>query len=220
MEILHHLRTGDRRLVRWGAAALTALALAACGREVKRRTTMPVDTAARATIPTVDTAATAGTAATGPDTAHASIPAESAAPTEPASPSLIASSDSAAGDSIFHGRGRCFTCHGQRGEGTARLGPALTDSARLGRNGSLAAIRDVIANGVAAPKTASVAMPAYAGALSPEQIARAAAYVYALAHPGSVVSDTTAPAAAHADTATHAHVPTAPPADSTHARHP
>lgn len=214
------MRTGHRHLVRWGVAALTALALAACGREVRRRTTVPVDTAARATIPTIDTAAAANTAAAGPDTANIASPAESAAPTEPASPSRIASSDSAAGDSIFHGRGRCFTCHGQRGEGTARLGPALTDSARLGSNGALAAIRDVIANGVAVPKTASVAMPAYAGALSPEQIARAAAYVYALAHPGSVVSDTTTPVAAHADTTTHAHGPTAPPADSTHARHP
>jgi mono/diheme cytochrome c family protein len=216
MEVLHHVRTGDRRLVRWGAVALTALALAACGREVKRREPgVPIDTAARATIPTVDTAATAA-----PDTAHALPPAEGAAPTEPAAPVLIASSDSAAGDSVFHGKGRCFTCHGQRGEGTARLGPALTDSTKLGSNGTLAAIRDVIANGVAVPKTASVAMPAYAAVLSPEQIARAAAYVYTLAHPGVVVSDTTAPLAAHADTTTHARASISPPADSTHTRHP
>jgi mono/diheme cytochrome c family protein len=213
VEVLHHLRSGDLAIVRrWHAVVLTALAITACGREVKRGTVVPADTAARATIPAIDTAAAA------PDTAAVAPPAEGAAAAVPATPTFVASADSAAGDSIFHGKGRCFTCHGQRGEGTARLGPALTDSTKLGANGSLAAIHDVIANGVAVPKAASVAMPAYAGALSPQEIARAAAYVYALAHPGSVVTDTTPPAGAHHDSAAHASM--IPATDSTHARQP
>jgi mono/diheme cytochrome c family protein len=111
-------------------------------------------------------------------------------PAESVAPSLVLAVDSAAGDTIFHGRGRCFTCHGASGEGTPRLGPSLSDSTWLDVNGSLAALREVIANGIATPRSFSVAMPAYTGALTPSEIARVAAYVYTLSHRGVVVSDT------------------------------
>jgi mono/diheme cytochrome c family protein len=184
--------------MRWSATALAVFVVAACGREVKRGVAVTVDTAAQATLPTsrIDTAA--------PDTSiqpqHQEHPAGSP-PAEPEPPIFIAITDSAAGDALFHGKGRCFTCHGQRGEGTARLGPALTDTTTLTSSASLDVIRTVIANGVAVPKAASVAMPAYSGMLSEQEIARVAAYVYALAHPGRVVPDS-APSATLGDSTT------------------
>ncbi|MBX6331423.1 MAG: c-type cytochrome [Gemmatimonadaceae bacterium] len=183
--------------MRWRTTALAVLVLAACRGE-HAPGAVPIDTAA--SLPTMDTASR-----TGFDTTRAPIAPESStvtAPTPPAAPSVVLIADSAAGDTLFHRKGRCFTCHGLRGAGTPRLGPALTDSTWLETDGSLDAIRRVIADGVARPKAFSVAMPAYAGTLAPAEIARIAAYVYSLSHPGSAVADT-----AHADT-------TAAPRDS------
>jgi mono/diheme cytochrome c family protein len=184
--------------VRWRATALAALALAACRGE-RAPGAVPIDTAA--SLPTMDTASR-----TGFDTTRASSASDSSgvsAPTPPPAPSVVLIADSAAGDTLFHRKGRCFTCHGLRGAGTPRLGPGLTDSTWLETDGSLDAIRRVITDGVARPKAFSVAMPAYAGTLAPWEIARIAAYVYSLSHPGSAVADT-----ARADT-------TAAPRDST-----
>jgi cytochrome c oxidase cbb3-type subunit 3 len=104
-------------------------------------------------------------------------------------PSTITVADSGAGDRLFHGKGRCFTCHGERGQGTPRLGPSLTDSEWLAGNGSLTSIEYVIAHGVAVPRASSVGMPAYSDMLDSSEIALTAAYVYALAHPGSTMAD-------------------------------
>jgi mono/diheme cytochrome c family protein len=195
------------------------LALTACHGE-RTHGAVPIDTAA--SLPTMDTATRAGA-----DTAHLIAPADTAnagTSTTPAAPSIVLLADSAAGDTIFHEKGRCFTCHGQRGEGTARLGPNLADTTWLNGTGSLAAIRGVIANGVAVPKAFSVAMPAYAGMLTADEIARVASFVYTLSHPGAAVADTAAPADTSAmprDTGTAAphptplpHAPT-PTADTT-----
>jgi mono/diheme cytochrome c family protein len=145
---------------------------------------VPIDTAA--VMPTPDTAPTADSSMLDSATANAAaIDSLSSIPT-PAVPSSIALADSSAGDRLFHGKGRCFTCHGERGQGTPRLGPALSDSEWLAGSGSLTSISDVIAHGVAVPKAASVAMPAYASMLTEREIALTAAYVYTLAHPGSI----------------------------------
>lgn len=173
---------------------LAALALAACRSEV-RRGEVPVDTAA---VPMLDTATRAAGALTAPaapgaapDTLLATGAPSAALGVEPGGATVVLAADSAAGDSIFHGKGRCFTCHGMRGEGAPGLAPSLVDSTWLNGGGSYYAMADVIARGVAVPKAAAVAMPAYAGTLTPEEIARTAAYVYALSHPGATIADTT-----------------------------
>jgi mono/diheme cytochrome c family protein len=102
----------------------------------------------------------------------------------------ISVADSAAGDSIFHRQGRCFTCHGAAGEGMATLGPPLLDSQWLHGDGSIAFIERVIATGVAEPKAANIAMPAFEAQLSPDQIRAVASYVYVLSRPDAMQSDT------------------------------
>ena len=132
-----------------------------------------------------------------------------------APPVVLTHADSAAGDVLYHRRGRCFTCHGGQGRGTAKLGPDLADSLWLNGDSSFAAIRSVIASGVATPRQFSVAMPAYAGTLSDSDLTHIAAYVYSLSHPGVLRSDSAATdTAQRADTV---HVAGPPPAhDTTH----
>lgn len=142
----------------------------------------------------VDTAAAMPLAGTGAESAAArptTVPLESATVVA-AVPVVIQPADSAAGFALYHGKGRCFTCHGGLGRGTAKLGPDLTDTAWLNGDSSVAGIRGVIATGVATPRQFSVAMPAYAGMLDDSDLTRLAAYVYTLSHP-SAVSHSPAP---------------------------
>jgi mono/diheme cytochrome c family protein len=158
--------------------------LGACGKEVERGGVIPVDTAA--IMPVLDTTPSKTTGVTpGPID---SIGSDSAA-APPTILSAVAASDSAAGSLLFHGKGRCFTCHGEGGQGTPRLGSALTDTDWSSGNGSLASIVDVMTHGVALPERGSVAMPGYAGMLTAREIALTAAYVYTLSHPGSTAVD-------------------------------
>ncbi|HJU65838.1 MAG TPA: c-type cytochrome [Gemmatimonadaceae bacterium] len=103
---------------------------------------------------------------------------------------IVSAADSAAGDSIFHRQGRCFTCHGAAGEGMATLGPALLDDRWLHGDGSVAFIERIIASGVATPKEANIAMPAFEAQLTAEQIRAVASYVYVLARPDAMQRDT------------------------------
>lgn len=148
---------------------------------------MPIDTAA--VMPMLDTAPATDSSAPADSAADSTTLDSLSAATFPDVSSTIAAADSVAGDELFHGKGRCFTCHGDRGQGTEQLGPTLTDSEWLSGNGSLASVEYVIAHGVAAPKATSVAMPAYSAMLSAKEIALTAAYVYAIAHPGSTKAD-------------------------------
>lgn len=187
-----------------GAAALAALLLAACGGSEGRKSgPIPVDTAARMPLDTTISA---------PDTAAPSVLPESDTSASPAPTpvTIVFRSDSAAGDLLYHGKGRCFTCHGDHGTGTAGLGPDLTDSTWLDIDGSLPSIALSIAQGVAAPRQFSVAMPSYASVLSPVEIGRVAAYVFTLSHPGWTTADSTAHDSARATDST-ARRPTAPP---------
>jgi mono/diheme cytochrome c family protein len=79
------------------------------------------------------------------------------------------------GRAIFHGRGTCFACHGQKLEGT-QIAPTLMPHAwRDAKNGEFAAIYYVATHGV--PSTLMVAYP---GGISPEQALAVASYVWSV----------------------------------------
>jgi mono/diheme cytochrome c family protein len=86
------------------------------------------------------------------------------------------------GDSVFHGKGHCFACHGADAEGLPNAGSALT----LGLNfipAEIAAIDSVIVYGIPEPITRSaIAMPARGGKsdLSTDEALAAAAYVWVI----------------------------------------
>lgn len=164
-------------------------ALAACHGESKGGR-VPIDTAAA--MPLAGTASAESTVAP-------PVPLESAN-VAPATPVVIEPADSAAGYALYHGRGRCFTCHGGLGRGTAKLGPDLTDTTWLNGDSSFTGIRGVIASGVATPRQFSVAMPAYAGMLDDSDLTRLAAYVYTLSHPSAVSHSPTPPGSTRTDT--------------------
>ncbi|HET6797165.1 MAG TPA: c-type cytochrome [Gemmatimonadales bacterium] len=86
------------------------------------------------------------------------------------------------GDSVFHGKGHCFACHGADAEGLPNAGSALT----LGLNlipSEVAAIDSVIVYGIPERITRSaIAMPARGGKsdLSTDECLAAAAYVWVI----------------------------------------
>lgn len=170
---------------------MLSVALAACHGE-KKGSNVPVDTAAA--LPLAGPPNAESTATIAPP-----VPLESTA-VAPAAPVVIQPADSAAGYALYHGRGRCFTCHGGLGRGTAKLGPDLTDTTWLNGDSSFTGIRGVIASGVATPRQFSVAMPAYAGMLDDSELTRLAAYVYTLSHPSAVSHSPTPPESTRADT--------------------
>ena len=87
----------------------------------------------------------------------------------------------AAGARLF-GAASCAGCHGADAKGSA-VGPDLTSGTWLWGDGSLASIGDIIAKGVAAPKTYRSPMPAMGGApLSADDLAAVSAYVWAVGH--------------------------------------
>jgi cytochrome c5 len=87
-----------------------------------------------------------------------------------------------AGDSVFHGKGHCFACHGADGEGLPNAGSALT----LGLNFvplEWQAIDSVIMLGIPEVVTRSaIAMPPRGGKsdLSTDELREVAAYVWAI----------------------------------------
>jgi glucose/arabinose dehydrogenase/cytochrome c5 len=91
----------------------------------------------------------------------------------------------ALGDRIFHGQvggATCTGCHGADAAGTP-LGPNLTGRTWLWGDGSYAAIKKIITDGVPEPKRYRSPMPPMGGAqLTPDQVSAVAAYVWALSH--------------------------------------
>jgi len=128
--------------------------------------------------------------AAGAQGATDSLPVPSAAPAAGGAAGAIALADSAAGDALYRGAGKCVGCHGAVGEGASTLGPSLRDSAWTSGDGSVAGIERVIANGAPAGGAFRIAMPAYASQLGIADIQRVASYVYTLSHPGAVAADT------------------------------
>jgi mono/diheme cytochrome c family protein len=86
------------------------------------------------------------------------------------------------GDSVFHGKGHCFACHGADAEGLPNAGSALT----LGLNfvpSDVEAIDSIIVYGIPEPITRSaIAMPARGGKsdLSTDECLAAAVYVWVI----------------------------------------
>jgi mono/diheme cytochrome c family protein len=115
---------------------------------------------------------------------EAAPPAAEAAPAAMTAqlPAGVTAEMVAEGNTLFHGAGICFTCHGQNGTGVTGLGPALGDGEWLHSDGSYEAIVNQIMNGVTATASKTgVAMPAKGGsAITDDQVKAVAAYVYSL----------------------------------------
>jgi mono/diheme cytochrome c family protein len=101
------------------------------------------------------------------------------AQTAPAAPSAATI---AQGDSIFHGKGNCYACHGANAQGA--VGPNLTDAEWIHSDGSYDAIVKQITTGV--PKEESkcgIPMPPKGGStITDDEVKAVAAYVYSLGH--------------------------------------
>jgi mono/diheme cytochrome c family protein len=79
------------------------------------------------------------------------------------------------GRAIFHGKGTCFACHGQKLEGS-QIAPTLMPHAwRDAKNGEFAAIYHVATHGV--PSTLMVAYP---GGISAAEALAVASYVWSV----------------------------------------
>jgi glucose/arabinose dehydrogenase/mono/diheme cytochrome c family protein len=89
------------------------------------------------------------------------------------------------GQSVYRGQvggAACTGCHGDAGQGTP-LGPDLTGKKWLWGDGSYAAIKKAITEGVSQPKQYRSPMPPMGGAqLTPDQVSAVAAYVWSLSH--------------------------------------
>ena len=84
------------------------------------------------------------------------------------------------GDSVYHGPGNCYACHGTKGEGL--VGPNLTDSEWIHGKGTYEEIVTQISDGVPKEKSKSgIPMPPKGGStISDEDVKAVAAYVLSL----------------------------------------
>jgi len=141
--------------------------------------------------------AVAGPAGTVPATPALDTALAVSAPA-PDSISPVTSADSAAGDALYHGIGRCVGCHGALGEGAPGLGPDLRTSPGRLDDGTVPSIARLIAGGAPPAGGYRIAMPSYAGQLSADDVTRVAAYVHTLSHPGATADSALVPTAASA----------------------
>ena len=86
------------------------------------------------------------------------------------------------GDSLFHGKGNCYACHGANAQGT--VGPNLTDAEWIHSDGSYDAIVKQITTGLTAEESKSkIPMPPKGGSqITDDEVKAVAAYVYSLSH--------------------------------------
>ena len=84
------------------------------------------------------------------------------------------------GDSVYHGPGNCYACHGTKGEGL--VGPNLTDAEWIHSKGTYEEIVTQIKDGVPKEKSKSgIPMPPKGGStISDEDVKAVAAYVLSL----------------------------------------
>jgi mono/diheme cytochrome c family protein len=81
------------------------------------------------------------------------------------------------GRAIFHGKGTCFACHGQKLEG-GQIAPTLMPHAwRDAKNGEFSAIYYVATHGVR-----STLMVAYPGGINPAEALAVASYVWSVSN--------------------------------------
>lgn len=131
--------------------------------------------------------------------------------TLPPLPAGMTIADIVRGDSIYHGKGACFACHGLEGEGRPAAGDALTVSLNWAQY-EWRSIDSLIDAGIPQPLTRSpIAMPPKGGRsdLTDSEVRSVAAYVWAISQtrgepwPGGHPShEGTAPAGADQGTAT------------------
>ena len=97
-------------------------------------------------------------------------------------PASISPAAIAQGDSIFHGKGNCYACHGTNAQGA--VGPNLTDAEWIHSDGSYDAIVKQITAGVPQAESKSgIAMPPKGGSsITDDEVKAVAAYVYSLGH--------------------------------------
>ncbi len=86
------------------------------------------------------------------------------------------------GDSIFHGKGNCYACHGSNAQGS--VGPNLTDAEWIHSDGSYDAIVKQVTTGVPKEESKSgIVMPPRGGStITDDEVKAVAAYVYSLSH--------------------------------------
>src|SRR5688572_16399227 len=86
----------------------------------------------------------------------------------------------ARGDSVFHGAGNCYACHGSKGEGL--VGPSLIDAEWIHSKGTIEEIAAQVAKGIPKEQSKSgIPMPPKGGSsISDEDVKAVAAYVHSL----------------------------------------
>jgi mono/diheme cytochrome c family protein len=115
-----------------------------------------------------------GTLSVGARPAHAQT-ADSARGPVPDSTMLTAAMIDA-GRKIFHGKGTCFGCHGDKLQG-GPVAPALTGRSWRHIDGSYSAIIERVDNGLA-----GTLMVPHPGGIEESQVFLVASYVYAVSH--------------------------------------
>ena len=99
-----------------------------------------------------------------------------------ATPAMIAR-----GDTVFHGSGNCYACHGSKGEGL--VGPSLIDAEWIHSKGTVEEIAVQVAKGIPKEQSKSgIPMPPKGGStISDDDVKAVAAYVHSLSQkkPGS-----------------------------------
>jgi mono/diheme cytochrome c family protein len=113
----------------------------------------------------------------------ASAQPKQAAPDSGATPATSGAPSStliARGDTVFHGPGNCYACHGTNGTGT--VGPNLTDAEWIHSKGTYEEIVAQILKGVPKEEAKSgIPMPPKGGSsISDDDVKAVAAYVYSL----------------------------------------
>jgi mono/diheme cytochrome c family protein len=102
--------------------------------------------------------------------------------TLPALPAGMTLGDIVRGDSVYHGKGTCFVCHGVEGEGRPAAGDALTVALNWAQP-NWRSIDSLIDNGIPQPLTRSpIQMPPRGGRsdLTDAEVRSVAAYVWAI----------------------------------------
>ena len=93
----------------------------------------------------------------------------------------------ARGDTVFHGPGNCYACHGSKGEGL--VGPSLIDAEWVHSKGTVEEIAAQVAKGIPKEQSKSgIPMPPKGGStMSDDDVKAVAAYVHSLSQkkPGS-----------------------------------
>jgi mono/diheme cytochrome c family protein len=87
------------------------------------------------------------------------------------------------GDSLFHGKGHCFACHGMEATGQTKLGSALTTGVLFVNPGKWQQLDSLISSGIPDRVTRSpIAMPPRGGKsdLRDDEVRDVAAYIWAI----------------------------------------